>query len=125
VKTLQDRAALALQQIESELAVCDAATPGRWHVTEHNPLAVDARDEYCIAVADPMISRSGTSEANAAFIGTARTGYPAALLGLKLAIEWLLKLEYNTSTSCVYDLINGETSRTLDAILTEWERSRE
>ena len=137
--TLTDRANRALKQIDAELAVCDAATPGKWFyhdgmVTCTLPPLLEPHERPCNVAKchtesvfrDKNITHE-QMHGNARFIATARTGYPAALRGLKVAIEGFLKLANSDVSADEAHACNHpcDASEHLNSILTIWEGGRE
>ena len=131
--TLTDRANRALKQIDAELAVCDAATPGKW-LEQSDEIVAEVLEFRPIARAYGTRTSSQEDKKNAAFIATARTGYPAALKGLKVAIESLLKrhtererlIQSYTEKHRDYDPtcdFATEYAKALNSILAIWEES--
>ena len=93
---LTERTDRALTWIEKQLAICNAATAGKWVTPDDEPWNVWERQgsengAHCVADCGPRRNHARgmtSSLANAAFIAAARTGYPAMLNGMKIAIEW-------------------------------------
>lgn len=99
MKTLTERTTAALAWIDSQLVICNAATDGPWiHDTSRGTIGdVITADFDAIAQAQQRIDAAGHGNKrqtemrnkNAAFIATARTGYPAVLDGMTFAIRCL------------------------------------
>lgn len=93
--TLQDRTTSALAWIDAQLAICNAATKGPWHIqkyTNYHGFSVWGSG-CCIAERwynDAVAEKDAKELAgDAAFIAAARVGYPAMLEGMKVAIKGL------------------------------------
>ena len=89
MKTITERTAATLAWIDSQIALCNAATDGPWNLFPHphddcNAVAI-CGNEFCGSAIMAYLN----PEANSAFIAAARTGYPAMLESMKVAIKTL------------------------------------
>ena len=124
MKTLTERTADALAWIDSQLAICNAATRGPWiHDVSRGTIGdVITADSDAIAQAQQRIDTSGHGNErqteirnkNAAFIAAARTGYPAMLESMKLAIETISYTQIDINQI-------GTLEKILEIILTRIE----
>ena len=96
MKTLTERTAAALAWIDSQLAICNAATDGPWIRCNTGDIFTDTEEARRgvegnhVADCDPSGDKSvHCIRSDAAFIAAARTGYPEMLEGMKFAIEAL------------------------------------
>lgn len=91
MKTLTERTTAALSWLDAQLAICNAATKGPYQVilaSPDNELLTDiVRSKEGLVLA--LCQNRPEHLSNAAFIVAARTGYPAMLEGMKVAIECL------------------------------------
>ena len=99
MKTLTERTASALAWIDSQLAICNAATAGPWYISPDDDYLIGDEGKGHIAIIKPEIglpypwylaripNSSPHKQENAAFIAASRTGYPEMLEGMKVEIE--------------------------------------
>lgn len=78
--TITERTSAAREWIDSQLALCNAATGGPWE-TDLESTHPAVFDEKGVFIATDVWSH------DAAFIAAARTGYPEMLEGMKAAME--------------------------------------
>lgn len=86
--SISERATKVLQEIDEQLALIENATPGPWDVHWHQLVQ---KDSGVICISSPHAPTAW--EKNRHFIAASRTGWPAALRCLKVAIEGLLRVE--------------------------------
>ena len=77
---LTERTTAALAWIDGQLAICNAATDGPWEtdLASKHPAIFNDGGDFLATDVWPN---------DATFIATARTGYPAMMAGMKVAIE--------------------------------------
>ena len=80
---LTERTTAALAWIDAQIALCNAATKGAWRADGISSATVWSTDIR------PTLISTGSRDDDATFIAAARTGYPAILDGMKVAIESL------------------------------------
>ena len=100
MKTLTERTAAAIAWIDWQLAKCNNATPPPWFTKPDEKM-------------HPAV-RFSQSHCDADFIALARTGYPAALEGMKLAIEGIGFMQIHIETA-------PDFGKLLDSILAKIE----
>ena len=86
MKTLPERTAAALAWIDSQLAICNAATDGPWKDSENYLIGGWWVQDNVAKEHEGSIADCCRKE-DAAFIAAARTVCPALLEGMKVAIE--------------------------------------
>ena len=127
---LTERTSAALAWIDEQLAICNAATKGPWNDGwELQGVTCDWQvkipNSHAVVATEVGFSE-GTAVAitdkseDAAFITAARTGYPAMLEGMKIAIEWLLK-QYKCGEHFENEYAKAFTGNQLFALLTKIE----
>jgi len=79
---LTERTTAALAWIDGQLAICNAATDGPWEtdLASKHPAIFNDNGDFLATDVWPN---------DATFIATARTGYPAMLARMKVAIDYL------------------------------------
>lgn len=111
--TIQQRAALVLQQIDAALALAEQATPGPWSVADAGEVGV-----YC---SYRLLTMNGgesiRNQSNAAFIAASRTLLPASLRCLKTAIEGTLR----RLTMTDYNPEKSDCIEILTTLCDQWE----
>lgn len=92
VKETSARVAAALAWIETQLAICNAATPGNWGMScvERRTFIWTGRDELFTTDAGGNLYKGTPRDAR--FIANARTLCPELLEGMKMTLEGLQKL---------------------------------
>ena len=114
MKTITERTTAALAWIDSQLAICNAATAGQWAVDS-------ARGVMAVGLGwSPICYPFGSVETeynDAAFIAAARTGYPAMLEGMKESLKMLADEVDDSMPYCFAD-------RILESILPKIEALR-
>jgi hypothetical protein len=83
--TLTERTANALAWIEGQLAICKAATDGPWMATESHDI-MSSGSQFLIALTSGGSGYLNDAKQNATFIAASRTGFPAMLESMKVAL---------------------------------------
>lgn len=106
MKSLTERTTAALAWLDSQLAICNAATDGPWEEGGWSRLIKTSRKESI------HVEHRG----NHSFIAAARAGYPAMMEGMKVAIEGLREITTVEGPMRVW------ASDSLESILTRIEK---
>lgn len=134
--TTAERAAKVLQQIDEQLALDQKATKGPWLATQARGPASMGQFEIqnYDGVRYNMLATLAPfgEDLNAAFIATARTGYPVALECLKTAIEGLMLIykyghppHSNNDGCCPYGCDTPTIAeRSLTTLIEKWEAGK-
>jgi hypothetical protein len=91
--TLTERTTAAIAWIDAQIAICKAATDGPWNNSGGDIFTSGQPAQHILYVTSANYSHR-TNIRNAAFIATSRTGYPAMLEAMKVAIEAIIQIGY-------------------------------
>lgn len=124
-----EQAAIALQEIDAELALAEKATVGPWTLGKGvktireqgkaGPYGFVARTH----LAGEFYPRNDKEKNdNASFIAAARTVCPTALRCLKTAIEGLLRIAESETSADPYEACNhpSDANETLTTLINQW-----